>query len=76
MANREWIRRDELEWEPWHLRASVGGARRLRARSAACGLTFLARDSVIVWRGEDLPPGVDRCSVCETAREALEAIEH
>lgn len=75
MAEREWIRRDELEWEPWHLRASERGARRPGRSTAACGMTFLAGDSVIVWRGEDPPLGADRCLVCEFARDALESIE-
>ena len=75
MANREWVRRDELEWEPWHLRAAMSGARRFGLTTAACGLTFAAADSVIVWRGDKAPPGNDRCSVCEMARDALEAIE-
>ena len=75
MANREWIRRDELEWEPWHLRSSVNRARKLRRTTAACGISFPGGDSVIIWHGEDPPTGADRCSICEMARDALEAIE-
>ena len=75
MAQREWIHRDEIEWEPWHLRASPRGARRSGRTTAACGMTFLGDDAVVIWRGDDPPPGADRCSICERARDALEAIE-